>query len=676
LGGIAFTAAVSLTFGGTVNWTTNPGEEPVITPTLYWFFQSKAKVTSYNGAWAVQNTSPSSFTDLWDAETGLPVECANNMGPNYSLPRNQVANVTLVGAASPFTISITINADDTAAFNAMSVTEQAGAQLRLHHSYTTSWHDNLSLAGAVLSGNGYTNASSYYYNGWSAVGLPQGCPYLIRNIKGYLNGRNFCGYSNNVYLPNRGTNYFTTDQTATSLLSLGAAANHTFNGISFRYQSAQMSSITQAWASSPFPQMGFYGLLVGGSGTNQMALNCKFEYGAYNGFVLGYAGSQALRNECSFLGLNGIGYNNGQASGCGGAVVKWNKLRRCAHYSSAAGRAIHVGGVNVTVNKNDVRECGTTGIHFDSGGNITGFPAGASGSITNNVVLESAIIDGAPAMLYALNDAGAIYAFGGLASTFQLNIIGNVCGRVHSTSAGYNFYCDGGLNGLAVYGNVGWGAPTRALMMEQNAGYTYNNSVRNNLFLGNVRIDSAATSNSDLSNNVISSTRGNIIAATYVVAVEPNQFGVRAASSGEYVDIWQEDPAVALLTSAALGAAWCIDPFVMNFVRQAASIDPEGPTWSSDSFQILTASGPVPDTTEVIIWNSGATGVLQFPSGWGNVREILVKTINGAVNASSAVIFPQTSMAAGTAILPATPGAWARLRGDGQGNWYMMANGT
>jgi hypothetical protein len=436
-----------------------------------------------------------------------------------------------------------------------------------------------------------------------------------------------------------------------------------------------MAAIAQAWASSPFPQMGFYGLLVGGSGANQIAQNCTFEYGAYNGFVLGWNGSQSLNNAARLMGLNGVSYNNGQSLGCGNAVVKWNTIRRCAHFTSAAGRAIHVGGVNVTVNKNDVRNCGTTGIHFDSGGNITGFPAGAAGSITNNVVLDSGIVDGAPAMLYAMNDAGAIYCFGGLASTFQLNIYGNVSGRVNATSAGYNFYCDGGLNGVALYGNLAWGAPTRALMMEQSSNLTYNNSVRNNLFLGNIRMDSSsAGSASDLSNNVIATVRGNIIAPTYVVAVEPNQFGVRAASGADYVELWQEDPAVAMLTGGGLGTAWEIDPFVMNFVRQAASIDPEGPAWSTAGLITLTSTPlSIADNVETIICNSGATIVLPLPTYWGNgSREILVKTLNGSVTSNSAVVAPQASSVLGTAILAATAGKFARLKGDGAGNWIIM----
>jgi hypothetical protein len=491
---------VSLTSGGTITWTCNPGEQPVFTPTLFWFFNSSAKTLNYNGVYATANTIPASaggpyaFVDLWDAETGLPVECANNMGPNYSLPRNQTANVSIAGTVSPWTISMQLTGDDIAAFNTMTSTEQAGCQLRLNQDYTTSWHDHLSLSGSVLSGHGYVgppSGSAYYYNGWATVGLTLGAPYLLRNIKGCLNGRNFCGYSDNVYLPNRGTNYFTTDQTCTSLISLGSAANHTFQGIAFRYQSAQMSSIAQAWPPAPFPQMGYFGLVVGGSGANQIVQNCTFEYGCYNGFILGYTNSQAIRNKVSFIGLTGISFNNSQGSS--GALVKWNTIRRCGYPTSAAGRAIHGGGFSVTVANNDVRNCCTDSVEIDA---LPGPPPGGnSGEIINNVVLDCGIVDGAPSMMQSMNDAGALHPFGsGLSTPFNLNIIGNVIGRVSSPNAGYGIYIDGGQNGVNVWGNLVWGIPIHALIIAQDAGHVYNNSIRNNLFLGSVRMDSAAPS--------------------------------------------------------------------------------------------------------------------------------------------------------------------------------------
>jgi hypothetical protein len=674
LGGTTMSGAHTLVSGGTVSWIANPGEKPVITPALYWFFQSSAKSANYNGVYAVANTSPAAFADLWDAETGLPIENATNLGPDFSLPRNQVAAVSLTGGASPYTISITLNADDATALGVMSVTELAGAQLRLHHSYTTSWHDNLSAAGAVLSANGYTN-TAIYYNGWNSTGLTQGAPYLLRNVKGYLNGRNFAGYSNNVFLPNKGINFFTTDQTATQLLSIGAAANHTFTGISFAYQAGQLSTLTKCWVPSPFSQAGAIGLLVGGSGANTSAIQCRFEYGAYSGFVLGYAGSLAVWNKMRFLGLSGVNYYNAQALGCGGAVIKWNEFERCAHFGSAAGRAIHVGGINVTVYENKIRNCGTTGIHFDSGGNISTFPTGAGGAIQRNVVLEGGIIDGKPATLYAMNDAGGIYWFGGLMSAFALNVFGNVSGRLYSTSAGYNLYGDGGCNGVKVYGNLAWGGATRALMMEQNGGFNFNNSVRGNLLVGNVRVNSSSASGaSDFSNNVVSEIRGNIVDATYVVATEPNQWGARiGAQASDFVELWQEDPGLPLLNAGVAG--FQIDPFCWNFVRQASTVSGAGgSTNSSAGLVVITGNYTVQDTDEFIIANSGSSITLTFPPGWGNGgREIFVKSLLGAVVSSSGNIAPLSSDALGTAILSGAA-KFATLKGDGLGNWYTSAS--
>jgi hypothetical protein len=57
-------------------------------------------------------------------------------------------------------------------------------------------------------------------------------------------------------------------------------------------------------------------------------------------------------------------------------------------------------------------------------------------------------------------------------------------------------------------------------------------------------------------------------------------------------------------------------------------------------------------------------------------RELMVKTLtaNTVVSATSNVA-PIASATAGTAILPATAGAWARLKSDGT-NWIVMSRGT
>lgn len=74
-----------------------------------------------------------------------------------------------------------------------------------------------------------------------------------------------------------------------------------------------------------------------------------------------------------------------------------------------------------------------------------------------------------------------------------------------------------------------------------------------------------------------------------------------------------------------------------------------------------------------IISNRGATNTVTLPAAASYTgREIMVRTIQAftVVSASSNVV-PRTGGAAGTAILPATDGAWATLVSDGT-NWIIM----
>ena len=79
-------------------------------------------------------------------------------------------------------------------------------------------------------------------------------------------------------------------------------------------------------------------------------------------------------------------------------------------------------------------------------------------------------------------------------------------------------------------------------------------------------------------------------------------------------------------------------------------------------------------TTHLICNNSGTVTVTLPSASTFTGRELYIKNIDGTatvVSASSNVV-PSTSATAGTAILPATDGAWAFLVSDGS-NWIIMA---
>lgn len=89
-----------------------------------------------------------------------------------------------------------------------------------------------------------------------------------------------------------------------------------------------------------------------------------------------------------------------------------------------------------------------------------------------------------------------------------------------------------------------------------------------------------------------------------------------------------------------------------------------------------TADWTQGDTENWIISDRGATNTVTLPSAATYPgREIMVKTIQAfTVVSASANVVPRIGGAAGTAILPATDGAWATLVSDGA-NWVIMQSG-
>jgi hypothetical protein len=91
---------------------------------------------------------------------------------------------------------------------------------------------------------------------------------------------------------------------------------------------------------------------------------------------------------------------------------------------------------------------------------------------------------------------------------------------------------------------------------------------------------------------------------------------------------------------------------------------------ASDSYTVAAADME-------IICNRGATVTLTLPTPavWTD-RELIIKTIQAQfVVSATSNVQPITDTALGTAILPNTDGAWARLRSNGT-SWVTMCRGT
>lgn len=76
---------------------------------------------------------------------------------------------------------------------------------------------------------------------------------------------------------------------------------------------------------------------------------------------------------------------------------------------------------------------------------------------------------------------------------------------------------------------------------------------------------------------------------------------------------------------------------------------------------------------DIIFSNAGASSTITLPSATPGGRTLWLKTVqNQAVVSASANVVPINGGAAGTAILAATAGKWAKLKSDGS-NWVVMA---
>ena len=124
-----------------------------------------------------------------------------------------------------------------------------------------------------------------------------------------------------------------------------------------------------------------------------------------------------------------------------------------------------------------------------------------------------------------------------------------------------------------------------------------------------------------------------------------------------------------------------LDPF-SEVVSDVRRWNPEWYSWVRDVTAALSPPAPVTTTAATavvtgryVICNRAGTTTLSLPSAaLFPAREIYVKTLQAQTVVSvTANVVPLAGGAAGTAILPATVGAWALLVSDGT-NWVTMAS--
>lgn len=123
--------------------------------------------------------------------------------------------------------------------------------------------------------------------------------------------------------------------------------------------------------------------------------------------------------------------------------------------------------------------------------------------------------------------------------------------------------------------------------------------------------------------------------------------------------------------------------FFLDAGNDRIGIGTNTPTAKLQVFGSIALKAPVTVTANFTVgagdfWtisNRGATNTATLPAASSNSGRILgFSTIQAfAVNSATSNVVPQIGGAAGTAILPATDGAWAILQSDGS-NWIILAS--
>lgn len=681
------TSSHTLTSGGKVNWVNNAGESPYITAPTKWFFRSSAISAISGNFTAVTNALAYAFVDLYDAETGQQVECANNMGSNWSLPRNQTTNCTLSGSSGSYKLALTLTAADVTAFNALSSTEKAGVQLRVTQDYTSSWHGGLTISSSFLTGtmsNAQEGGNALYYNGWATRAWDAfGAPYLLQNLKTSLNGTNFCAYSDNVWLPSKGTNYFTVDNSVSFLIDTGVAAKHYFSGIGFRYVAVPLASKQQFF----LPPFISASMLIGEAGVSG-ATNCDFSYANIGGVQFCYSGGSYTYNTTHLTGLHGMSWSSA-VNGADAVLVQKNTVRRWGHYSSICAIGIYTGGVSINVLDNDIRNGPWSALRIDSNQTLT-TPTNAtgtfSGNVQRNICMEVGYVDNSPADYIGAADQGVLSLWGGTNfGSYAVNytIDQNVVGRGTAIANGYmrGIFGDGGCQGFTVTNNLVWGQNWNALMIYQVGTSTYNNVVNGNVLLGTIQFQSeTGQSASQFGGNLVASTMSDV--STNILDPSPNitfptanAFGIKCITTEMWPTIDIQDPAWNLAPGNA------ILPFIKSFLKQQTFIS-TAPSYETAAIQ---ATAPITASTYTVNhWDhdltfnrSAGTVTVTLPNSVTSPgREIYLRTTQAQTVVSAASnVTPLVGGSFGIAILAGTAGKWVRLVADGtnSGGWNIVA---
>jgi hypothetical protein len=211
----------------------------------------------------------------------------------------------------------------------------------------------------------------------------------------------------------------------------------------------------------------------------------------------------------------------------------------------------------------------------------------------------------------------------------------------------------GDIENVSVVGNTGSGMTIRGAMLRAQAGYNLRRvNVSGNVFHGDSASEGIYFLGATAQNIFDVSATGNIIDGFI--------FGLRAA----YVSGLKESTNTILNFS---------DPY--EIADTCSGVELQSTAYGNP--QTITGStfAPKEDDTFLICNRAGTItltlpGASVFPG-----RELPLKTIQAqAVVSAASDVVPLTGTSAGTAILPATDGAWALLKSDGT-NWVVMMAG-
>ena len=223
-----------------------------------------------------------------------------------------------------------------------------------------------------------------------------------------------------------------------------------------------------------------------------------------------------------------------------------------------------------------------------------------------------------------------------------------------SVQNGISVYASSGnINNVTVCGNVTTSeATTSACILRADATYSINDFT----IIGNVFRCASGGNNVYL----LGSTAPNILNGTISGnTIKGGANGIRMIQTQNVVETGNYNTGTTRTVFVDTGSSG----IVMDRRSQAPQ------TMTNSTYTVV-------DANEFLIANRAGTITLTLPtaSAWTG-REVRVKTVQAqtVVSASSNVV-PVDDTTAGTAILPATDGAWALLKSDGT-NWVIMQRG-